>query len=102
VKEYDLYLPLRYNDGTLIEPRKFRAVQVRLLEFFNGYTFFPQPKEGVWQMGDVVFHDEIVIYRVVSNRPRQARQFMKQLKQELMRAFKQEEIFMIEREVERL
>lgn len=102
MKEYDVYVPLFYNDGTPIESLKFRNLQVRLLEFFNGYTFFPQPKQGVWQMGDVTYHDEIVIYRVVSAKPRAARSFLKHLKEELMRTLKQEEIFIVERQVERL
>src|SRR5262249_20145965 len=66
VKEYDIYIPLFHNDGSPVEATRFRDLQVRLLEFFNGYTFFPQPKQGAWQMGDVTYYDEIVIYRVVS------------------------------------
>jgi hypothetical protein len=49
-----------------------------------------------------IYYDEIVIYRVVSARPRAARTFLKQLKKELLRTLKQEEIFIVERQVERL
>jgi hypothetical protein len=37
-----------------------------LLERFEGLTFFPQPNEGFWRMGDVTYRDEIVIYRVLA------------------------------------
>jgi hypothetical protein len=95
VKEYDIFVPLRYNDDTSVEPKKLRDLQVRLLEYFDGVTFFP----GYWRMGAVTYRDEIVIYRVVTGKVRAARRFLKQLKEELKRVFRQEEIFIVEREV---
>lgn len=100
MKEYDIFVPLRYNDGSPVEPRRFRDLQVRLLEYFDGATFFPQPNEGMWRMGQVTYRDEIVVYRVVASKVRAARRFIRQLKEELKRTFKQEEIFIIERDVE--
>jgi hypothetical protein len=100
VKEYDIFVPLRYNDGVPVEPPRFQDLQVRLLEYFNGFTFVPQPREGFWQMGNVTYRDEIVIYRVVTAKVRPARRFLRQLKEELKRIFQQEEIFIVERDVE--
>lgn len=60
LKEYDIYLPLKYYDGTPVEPRKFRNLQ------FGGVTYFPQPNEGLWRLGNVTYRDEIVIYRVLT------------------------------------
>jgi hypothetical protein len=102
VKEYDIYLPLKYNDGTTIEPRKFQDLQQRLLDVFGGVTFFPQPNEGLWRMGAVVYQDEIVIYRVLSDKPRKARRFLFKLKERLKKTFRQEEILIVERDVKRL
>ena len=102
MKEYDIFVPLRYNDGTPIEPRRFKDLQIRLLEYFNGFTFFPQPNEGYWQMGDITYRDEIVIYRVVASKVRPARRFLRQFKNELKQLFQQEEIFIVEREVDLL
>src|SRR5207247_8269451 len=76
VHEYDLFIPLFYNDGRPIEATKFQALQKRLLEQFGGLTFFPQPNQGLWKMGAVVYRDEIVIYRVLATRPRIARKFL--------------------------
>jgi hypothetical protein len=53
-------------------------------------------------MADVTYHDEIVIYRVVSRKAGSARRFLKQLKKELKVSFQQEEIFIVERDVETL
>jgi hypothetical protein len=100
VKEYDLFIPLNYNDGSPVEPAKLRGLRLRLLEYFNGVTFFPQANEGYWQLGGVTYRDEIVLFRVVTDKVRPARRFLRQLKEELKQVFKQEEIFIIERDVE--
>jgi hypothetical protein len=46
VKEYDIFLPLFYNDGRPVEARKFQELQAALLAEFQGLTFFPQPNQG--------------------------------------------------------
>jgi hypothetical protein len=102
VKEYDIFVPLFYNDGTPIEPGKIQRLQAELLEHFEGLTFFPQPNEGFWRMGDVTYRDEIVIYRMLASSARVARRFLAQLKQRLKRDLKQEEILIVERNVETL
>jgi hypothetical protein len=102
VKEYDIFIPLAYNDGSRVEARKFQELQKRLLEHFDGLTFFPQPNKGFWKMGNVTYRDEIIIYRVLSTKERTARRYLSQLKEQLKREFRQEEILIIERDVETL
>lgn len=102
MKEYEIIVPLYYNDGTPINTAFIPALRVRLLEQFNGVTFFPQPNEGYWRMGDVTYRDEIVIFRVVAANQRTARRFLRQLKEELKRDLQQEEILIIERDVKTL
>jgi hypothetical protein len=53
VKEYDLFVPLYYNDGRPIEAEKFQQLHEALLGHFGGLTFFPQPNKGFWRMGGV-------------------------------------------------
>ena len=65
MKEYDIFLPLRYNDGKPVELIKFRQLQERLLSQFPGLTYFPQPNQGFWRLGNVTYRDEIVIFRVL-------------------------------------
>ena len=102
MKEYDVFVPLRYNDGSPVEPVKLQILHARLLEFFNGVTFFPQATQGSWKVGDVTYHDEIVIYRVVGRRISAARRFLKQLKEELKVTLQQVDILIVERDVETL
>ena len=102
MKEYDLYVPLTYNDGTPIEAKTIERIGQRLLERFGGVTFFPQPNEGLWRMGPVTFRDEIVIFRVLSASVRDARRFFRALKLKLKKELEQEEIMVVEKDVETL
>ncbi len=51
VKEYDIYIPLNYNDGTPIDARKFQELQRHLLGYFGGVTYFRNPTRvsGSWR-----------------------------------------------------
>ena len=99
MKEYDVFIPLYYNDGAPIEPVKFQELQARLLERFEGLTYFPQANQGFWKLGDMTYRDEIVIYRVISQDSVRARAFLSDLKGVLKREFRQQEILIIERDV---
>ncbi len=57
MREYDLFIPLYYNDGTSVEPAKFQDLQRRLLERFEGLTYFPQPNQGFWKFGSITYRD---------------------------------------------
>jgi len=46
LKEYDVYVPLTYSDGRLIETEKLAGLKDLLLGVFGGLTFFPQENEG--------------------------------------------------------
>ena len=99
MKEYDIFVPLYYNDGTPIESAKFQHLQALLLEKFEGLTYFPQPNQGFWKFGDMTYRDEIVIYRVISQKPAASRDFLATLKERLKKQLQQEEILIVEREI---
>ncbi len=98
--EYDLYIPLRYNDGRSIEPEIIAHLKGQLHDRFGGLTFFPQQNEGLWRIGAVIFREEIVIMRVLAEETRSAREFFLQLKDELKLKLCQEEVLIVERKVE--
>jgi hypothetical protein len=101
-KEYDLFIPLYYNDGRPVEPQQFQALQQQLLDQFGGLTFFPQPNEGFWTVAGITYRDAIVIYRVLTSDAQEARQFLSALKERLKEQLQQEEILIVERDVETL
>jgi len=82
VKEYDLFVPLYHNDGTPDEVSGLAAA-------LAGALLRPD-----------IYRDEIVIYRVLTSKPRAARRFLLQLKAELKRELRQEEILIVERDVD--
>ncbi len=69
MKEYDIFVPLYFNDGTPIEAEKFQELQEVFLGQFGGLTFLPQPNKGFWRMAGITYRDEIVVYRVIAPRP---------------------------------
>src|SRR5438046_8745836 len=97
VHEYDLFIPLFYNDGRPIAATKFQALQKRLLEQFGGLTFFPQPNQGLGKMGAVVYRGDIVIYRVLATPPRIARKFRAELQKDWRKNLRQQEILDMQR-----
>ncbi len=99
MKEYDIFVPLYYNDGTPIELGKLQELKARLLERFDGLAYFPQPNEGFWKFGGLTYRDEIVIYRVISEDSAGARVFLADFKAYLKKELRQQEILIIEREV---
>lgn len=99
MKEYDVFIPLTYNDGSLIEPKRLEEIHQLLLGRFDGLTFFPQPNQGYWNMSGIMYHDEIVVYRVLTENTTSARRFFKKFKEKLKTDLRQEEILIIERDV---
>ena len=102
MKEYDLFVPLYYNDGRQVEPQKFQTLQTQLLDQFGGLTFFPQPNQGFWTMAGITYHDAIVIYRVLTSDEQEARRFLSNLKERLKEELQQADILIVERDVETL
>ncbi len=100
MREFEIYVPLHYNDGSPIETEKLDDLRVRLFEFFGGLTDTRQRNAGAWKVGNVDFHDDIVIYRVLAVKQHPARRFLMDLKQELERSLRQQEILIVERKIE--
>ena len=98
--EYDVYLPLTYNDGSAIEPDKIARLKQHLTDQFGGLTFFPQRNEGTWKIGRTSFRDDIVIVRVLSEEVRESREFFRRLKEELRTELNQQHVLIVERKVE--
>jgi ATP-dependent Clp protease ATP-binding subunit ClpA len=98
-EEYDLYLPLRYNDGTAVESEKVEGVKKQLADRFGGLRFFPQRNGGIWKFGNLTFRDEIAILRLLSQDATEARQFLLRLKEELKADLRQEDILIVARRV---
>ena len=102
MKEYDIFVPLYFNDGTPVEVERFQELQETLLNRFGGLTFFPQPNKGFWRMAEITYRDEIVIYRVIASDAEESRSFFEDLKERLKADFSQEDILIVQRNVDTL
>ena len=47
-KRYEVLLPIKYNDGTPVEPDKFTETRLELFDRFGGATFDLVPMSGSW------------------------------------------------------
>ena len=67
MKEFDIFTPLTFNDGSPIPAKFLQELQRRLTNRFEALTFFPQPNKGIWKLGKVTFYDEIVMIEKLQN-----------------------------------
>ena len=96
--EYEIYLPHKRADGTLVSEKEIDKIKSKLTETFGGYTHFNQRCEGAWRVGRVTFYDEITIVRVLDDGTANfdMSAFRKTLEADLM----QEEVLIVARSVE--
>jgi hypothetical protein len=97
--EYELYLPLHYNDGRPIDAEKLKNLKRRLVDEFGGLTHFRQENEGLWKIGDHTFRDRIEIVRVLANDEEGAQKYFVQLKADLTRDWGQQDFLIVSRQV---
>jgi hypothetical protein len=98
--EFDLYLPLRRSDGSLVDSEKIDGLKRKLYVQFRGYLSFSQRCEGCVLIGSITFRDEFVILRVLSEESGEARKFFLQLKEEMKAALQLEDVLILIRKVE--
>jgi hypothetical protein len=98
VKEYDIYVPVNYNNGSPVEARKLEAIAGKPIDFFGGLNYSPVHNRGFWRMGNVMFRDQVVILHVLAEKVRPARKFLRKLKEEMRRDLRQEAILIVEKE----
>ncbi|HEY0111549.1 MAG TPA: hypothetical protein VGB59_00190 [Allosphingosinicella sp.] len=98
----EILLPLTDNEGCRFEPALFGKVREELVERFGGLTAFTRsPAEGLWEVeGGERSRDEIVIFEVMADWI--DRSWWRNYRAELEKRFRQDEILIRSREVERL
>jgi hypothetical protein len=94
MRKYEIYLPLKYNDGKPIEPEKIVGVWDELANAFGGITVSPlsAPYQGRWKYGGVEYIDEIIKVAVVATNDRAAKRFLKEFKERLKEPLQQIDI----------
>ncbi len=97
----EFLLPLRYNDGTYIEPEKFFNVKEKVLAIFGGLTINPVPSEGIWidPNTSIKYIDECRRFEVSVEKTPNILKILTDFKKELKEMFQQEEIYMYYTEI---
>jgi hypothetical protein len=97
----EIFLPLADNEGRPFSGELWSRVREGLIAQFGGITAFTRsPAEGLWEGEDGRSHDRIIVMEVMSDYLDRAwwGRFRKQLEAD----FRQDEIVVRAREVERL
>jgi hypothetical protein len=98
----EILLPLADNEGRRFEPELYARVREELVETYGGLTAFTRsPAEGVWEAEEGRrSRDDIVVFEVMSDYLDRA--WWRRFRERLERDFRQDEIVVRAREVERL
>jgi len=94
MREYKIYLPLKYNDGKDIEEEKLRQIKAELVDAFGAVTVssLSSPYQGTWKYGGVEFIDDIIKIEVVATDDRATKKFFKDFKGRLKESLQQIDI----------
>ena len=94
-------MPLKDQDGKPFPRSFYRSIRTELTDRFGGLTAYSRaPAEGVWDDGDTVEHDDIVIYEVMV--PDIDRDWWAQYRGGLEKRFDQDELVVRAQLIERL
>jgi len=102
MKKYEIYLPLKYNDGTDVEPEKLKQIREQLIAVFGAITVssLAAPFQGTWRYGGVEFIDDIIRFEIITEEDFRSNLFFKRFKQQLKRTLRQFEILITVQTIE--
>ncbi|HEX6043619.1 MAG TPA: hypothetical protein VFZ22_03965 [Pyrinomonadaceae bacterium] len=102
MKKYEIYLPLKYNDGQEIEPEKLKQIRQQLIAVFGAITVssLTAPFQGTWRYGGVEFVDDIIRFEIITEQDFRANVFFKSFKNQLKRTLRQFDILITVQEIE--
>ena len=94
MKKYEIYVPLKYNDGTEIEAEKIKQIRIELIAAFGAITVSSQsaPYQGTWKYGGVDFIDDIIKFEIIAGADKKTEAYFRRFKQRLKRLLKQIDI----------
>ncbi len=97
---YEILLPLRYNDGRLIEEGKHDQTNLELVERFSATTADTIIALGSWKYKGVLYEDRLLRLIVDVPGSHAADGFFRQYKETLKARFDQIDIWISKHEIE--
>jgi hypothetical protein len=98
MREIEIFLPMKRNDGTPIDAREIQQIKDTVLQAFGGYTHLDHRFEGAWRVGGVTLRDDVTILRVLDDGT--ARFDMATFKHKIESALGQDAVLIIARAVD--
>ena len=96
-----LLLPLRDEAGKPFPRSTYRRLREQLTDRYGGLTAYSRaPAEGLWEAGEHVTRDDIVVYEVMV--PTLDREWWTAYRRQLEKEFRQDELVIRAHEIERL
>ena len=94
MRKYEIYLPLKYNDGKDIEPEKIRQIKEELIAKFGAITASSRssPYQGTWKYGGVEYIDDIIKVEIITPDDKLTKGFLKDFKERLKESLQQIDI----------
>ena len=92
-ERYEILLPLKYNDGTPVEPEKFQQTRRELVGQFGALTMDTQPVSGLWVSGGQEYTDQLIRFVVDTETTSDTDEFFRNFKERLKERFRQIEIW---------
>jgi inorganic pyrophosphatase len=100
--EYDIFVPQVQASGQRYTEAVTRGIKEEITTFFGGITDTRYTQEGLWKVGGMTIRDELVIWRVLSDKGAAGDAFMQDIRKRLEEALQQELILVVRRRVETL
>ena len=99
-RRYEILLPIRYNDGSEVEPRQFWETAKELVEHFGALSYLREPIHGIWTHQGRSFEDDAVrLYVDVEDTPENAA-FFASYKAKLKQRFRQIDLWLVSFEIQ--
>ena len=94
MRRYEIYLPLKYNDGKEIESEKIKQIREDLIGKFGAITVSSRssPYQGTWKYGGVEYIDDIIKIEVVTSGDKITKKFLKDFKERIKKSLRQKDI----------
>ena len=104
MKKYEVYLPVKYNDGNKVELRKIKEIRQQLMAVFRGITVssLSAPYEGTWRYAGVEFNDSIIRIEIMATEDHDSLRFFKNFKRQLKRTLRQVDILITVQDIYRI
>ena len=101
MKKYEIYLPLKYNDGRKIEAEKIKQIREELIAVFGALTVSSQsaPYQGTWKYGGVDFIDDIIKVEIIAGGDKKTERFFRKFKARLKRLLQQIDILITAQDI---